>query len=61
MTMFKTKYRVVMTRFDTYKAEYRPWYSPFWFECFFGCTLTLEEAVRLVEIHKKTPVWSSDD
>lgn len=58
MSMFRTRYRVVTDRYAGFTAQYRRWWWPFWSECFWVNTHpTLEQAIRMVEKHKRPVVW----
>lgn len=50
----KTKYRVVTDKYLGYEAQFKPWYYPFWLQCFGVNTAnTLERAKTTIERHKK--------
>ena len=43
--MFRTKYRIVRDSFLGFEAQFRPWWSPVWFQMGFTNTLaTVERA-----------------
>ena len=50
--MFKTKYRIVRDSYAGFEAQYRPWWSPFWFQCFWCNTRgTIEGAEQVCRLH----------
>lgn len=58
MKLFRTKYRIIRTRWD-YIAQFRPWWSPFWLECFgWARTNTLRDAEDLARFHKNQVLTS---
>jgi len=44
--MFQTHYRIVTDRFAGFEAQYRPWWWPFWLECYGINTCPSLEAAR---------------
>jgi hypothetical protein len=55
---FKTKYRVVRDDYRGYEAQFKPWYLPFWLQCFgTNTSSTLEGAIRVIDKHKTRVVY----
>jgi hypothetical protein len=53
----KNKYRIVRDGYAGYEAQFRPWWSPFWFQCFFVNTRsTIEAAEEVARTHAKPTV-----
>lgn len=57
------RYRVTQNEFGRFVAEWRPWWFPFWSNCYsrdFGDAVTcetLEEAKTLCKRHENPVVW----
>jgi hypothetical protein len=57
-SIFRTRYRIVRDGYAGYAAEFRWFWCPFWFECFFVNTRSsLERAKEVVEAHRGKTVW----
>ena len=48
---FKTKYRIVRDKYCGYEAQFRPWYSPVWWQCFGINSGNLETARQTCDRH----------
>ena len=54
MNFFKTKYRVVQENTGEYEAQFKPWYSPIWFYCwYYAGRGTHQEAYNLCKKHAR--------
>ncbi|AWM37081.1 hypothetical protein GobsT_50020 [Gemmata obscuriglobus] len=48
----KHKYRIVTDRYCGYEAQYKPWWSPFWLECFgVNTRRTIEASEQVARFH----------
>lgn len=48
------KYRIITDRYAGFEAQYQPWWWPFWIQCNgWNTNATIEQAKRVIEIHKK--------
>ena len=60
--MLKTKYRVVRDSYAGFEAQYRPWWSPFWFQCFgINTRGTVEGSEELCRLHARSKVVKAVD
>lgn len=59
MKFFKTRYRIQRDLFAGYVVLYKPWWSPFWWQCAIGgfCGFnthaTYHEAEKYMEAHRQ--------
>jgi hypothetical protein len=57
----KTKYRVVRDSYNGYEAQFRPWWSPIWFQCFGTNTEpSLERSLQVCKLHAKPVITYYD-
>lgn len=55
--MFKTGYRIVRDSYSGYEAQYKPWWCPWWRQCFGSNTRgTVEGAERVIKAHASVVV-----
>lgn len=55
---FKTEYRVIPDMYCGFQADFRPWWSPFWFQINgVNTSRTLAGAKQYIEIHKKRGIY----
>ncbi len=48
------KYRIVTDEFLGYEAQFRPWWWPFWMQCFFVNTSpSVESSRKVVDKHRR--------
>lgn len=52
----RNEYRVVGDNFAGYEAQFRPWWSPWWFQCFGINTRSSPEGAEAVAIAHASPV-----
>ncbi len=51
---YKPRYRIVQDNYCGYESQFRPWWSPLWWQCFgINTRASLEAARRVCDRHYK--------
>jgi hypothetical protein len=59
--VFRTRYRIIEDAYEGYEAQFRPWWSPWWAQCFFANTSrTIEQAEQVARVHSGVVVKHLD-
>ena len=56
MKIFKTKYRIARDAYAGYEAQYKPWWSPFWMQCYGLNTMPTVDLARKLCFQHATEV-----
>ncbi len=56
--MFKTKYRVIHGEVESYEAQVKFWWLPFWFT--FSNRCNMERARKDIQLAKNPIIWKDE-